>query len=129
MSEPKKAVIAEIKETEKFYNVITHEGISIGIGKDKNPVLAKQLASAKAGDEIIYTPWEKDGKHYGFDPKAGGTKAGGKTFTPKDKSFDAAIAAAQAAATAISLKKESSTADFDIYFEHIHKAIMNKVTK
>lgn len=129
MSTTKTAVIANIRETEKFYNVETNEGITLGIGKDKNPILSKQLATAKAGDEITYTPWEKEGKHYAFDPKTAGAKAGGKTFTPKDKSFEAGIAAAQAAAAMLSLKKEATTADFDSMFEHIHGKIMGKATK
>lgn len=134
-----KIIIANIKESTTFYNVETNEGKNIGIPKDKNPVLVKQLAAAKPGDELIINLWEKEGddgkggkvlKSYGYDPKGnGGNKGGGKSFAPKDKSFDAAIAAAQAAATAISLKKDSTLADFDTYFAHIHTAIMGKVSK
>lgn len=134
-----KIIIANIKESTTFYNVETNEGKNIGIPKDKNPVLVKQLAAAKPGDELIINLWEKEGddgkggkvlKSYGYDPKGNGSsKGGGKSFPAKDKSFEAGLAAAQAAATAISLKKDLTLADFDTYFEHIHSKITSKITK
>lgn len=134
-----KVIIASIKENGDWFNITTNEDKQIGINKTKNPITSAKLAAAKAGDEIVLSLWEKEGddgkggkvlKSYGYDPKENGSsKGGGKSFPAKDKSFEGALAAAQAAATAISLKKDSTLADFDTYFNHIHEAIMSKITK
>lgn len=122
-----KIIIASIKENGDWINVTTNEDKQIGINKTKNPVITGKLSSAKPGDEVVLSLWEKGDKIYGFDPKgAGGAKGGGKSL---DKSFEGALAAAQAAATAISLKKDSTLEDFNHWFEAIHKKIMEKVTK
>lgn len=123
----KTIIIAEIKDTEKWYNVVDNNGVSFGVMKEKCPKLSEQIKNAKNGDQLTGNHVEKDGKHYLWDPQE---KKGGKTFAAKDKSFEAATAAAQATAQLLCLNKEPLTKEqFDTWFDHIHAKIMSKSTK
>ena len=122
----KTIIIAEIKDTEKWYNVTDNAGITYGINKEKAAKLSEQLKTAKQGDSLTGNAVEKDGKHYLWDPNE---KKGGKSFAPKDKPFDAAIAAAQATGNMLALTKDATKEQFDAMFEHIHAKIMSKAAK
>jgi diacylglycerol kinase family enzyme len=101
-----------------------------GTSNPINQKLAEALKTAKEGDVIEMDVREWQGKYFGNEMKAGGGGGGGKGgFTPKDKSFDAAIAAANAAGGMLSLTKDATTDQFDKFFEHIHTKIMSKQTK
>jgi len=119
----KTIIIAEIKESEKFYNVTDNAGIIYGIFKEKCPKFSEQLKTAKAGDQLSGNAVEKDGKNYLWEPNE--KKAGGKSFAPKDKSFDAAIAAIQAAASCPGIEAKNILAAAETF----HKFIMDKATK
>lgn len=91
----------------------------------ENQKLASILANANPGDEIEIDIRLWEGKFYGNDPKSGGGT--GKSFTPADKSFQAAIAASQAVGQMLALTSKDITTDqFDKLFEHIHAKIMSK---
>lgn len=128
MSETKTIIIQTIKDSDKFYNIIDNNNVEWGIGKDKNPVLAGIIAKSKQGDQITGNPWNKDGKNYLFDPKDGG-KGGGKSFAPKDKSFESGIAAITAAAQMYSLDKDKDAAKVVATAETFHQFLMSKITK
>lgn len=107
-NEIKKIKIKVVESNDKFFNITGEDGIKYGVARDKSPKLCAILATAKVGDEITgeYFMWKEN--HYLSDPKEAG-KGGAKTFTPRDKFLDCAIAAGQAAATFHSLDKEAKT--------------------
>jgi hypothetical protein len=123
----KTIIIAEIKDTEKWYNVTDNAGITYGINKEKAAKLSEQLKTAKQGDSLTGNAVEKDGKRYLWDPNE--KKGGGKTFAPKDKSFEAAMSAAEATGNMLGLTKDVTPEQFDKWFEHIHAKIMSKAIK
>jgi hypothetical protein len=63
------------------------------------------------------------------DVKEGGAKGGGKSYAPKDKSFDAAIASIDAAAKLFSLSKDVPVTKVTEYAEAFHAWIMSKSAK
>lgn len=127
-----KVNIATMSEKNGWVNILTAEDkeLSVLIKDGKNPKTKAVLDGASNGQtvELPAKITEKDGKSYVWDAddKKGGF--GGKSFTPADKSFQAAQNASQAAATMLSLKKDPTEADFDKWFEHIHTKIMSKIT-
>lgn len=127
-----KISIQEMSEKNGWINVKTTDGkeLSILTKEGKNPKTKAILDNAKEGQtvELPAKIVEKDGKNYVWDAddKKGGF--GGKGFAPKDKSFDAGIAAANAAGAMLALTKGATPTDFDTLFDHIHKRIMSKVT-
>lgn len=129
MSETKTIVISEIKSNDKFHNIKDNTGIEYGISREKSPLLSKILDSAKVGDEIKgdYFLW-KD-KHYLSDSKE--TSKGGAKYTaaPKDKSFDAGIAAATATAKHLAMTKDATVEMITGTFKLYHELIMGTVTK
>jgi hypothetical protein len=128
-----KVKIASISFKYNWYTVKDSTGREISIPivhKEKgavNPKLTVTLAATKEGDEVELDTREHEGKWYGNDPKAGGN--GAKSFAPKDKSFEAAIAAAKSTGSMLAGRSEISPAAFNTLFEHVHKQIMSKVTK
>ena len=118
----KTIIIAEIKETEKFYNVTDNAGVVYGIFKEKCPKISEQLKTAKAGDQVSGNAVEKEGKNYLWDSNE---KKGGKSFTPRDKSFDAAICALECASGSPNIPAEKIL----ITAEAFHKWLMDKATK
>jgi len=126
-NEIRKVKIKTITTTDKFVNVLGEDGIKYGIAKDRSPNLVAVLAKAKEGDEISGEYFLYKDNHYLSDPKEG--KAGGKSFAPKDKSFEAAQTASLAAAQFYSLDKEKSDDKVLALAEKIHGFIMGKVTK
>lgn len=131
MSEIKKIIFASVKsQNEKFFNILDNNGIEYGIGKEKSPVLFAKMATLKPGEEFSadYFLW-KD-KHYLSDVKEGGGKGfgGNKSFAPKDKKWESAIAAAQTVGHMLALTKDATPEQFDKLFDHIHNKIMSCVT-
>lgn len=129
-----KVKIASISFKNNWYNLKDAAGRDISVGlmdKQSNPINPKLkgiLENAKEGDEVEMDLRDWNGKFFGNDVKAVG--AGGKSFAPKDKSFDAALAAAQAVGSMLGGRETPITpAGFDNLFEHVHKAIMGKITK
>ena len=120
----KTIIIAEIKDTDKWYNVTDNMGITYGINKEKAVKLSEQLKSAKSGDQLAGNHVEKDDKHYLWDPNER-KASGGKSFAPKDKSFEAAIAAIQAASSSPNIPADKIL----LSAEAFHKFIMDKATK
>lgn len=130
MAEVKKVIIAELRKNDNWYNIKGSDGLEYGVSKSKNPKLIALLDTIQVGGEIVGNLSSKDGKNYLWDPgdqKSGGT-GGGRSFAPKDKSFDAAIAAAAAAGSML-FSKAPEPAAFDALFNHIHARIMEKQTK
>lgn len=119
----KTIIIAEIKDTDKWYNVTDNTGTIYGINKEKCPKLTEQLKTAKAGDQVSGNAVEKDGKNYLWEPNE--KKAGGKSFTPRDKSFDAAVAAIQAAAASPNIEAKHIVGAAETFYTFI----MSKATK
>lgn len=119
----KTIIIAEIKDTEKWYNVTDNAGITYGINKEKAAKLSEQLKTAKQGDSLIGNAVEKDGKHFLWDPNE--KKSGGKSFAPRDKSFDAAICALECASSSPNVPAEKILSAADSF----HKWLMEKATK
>lgn len=122
----KKVIIATIKDSEKWINVVDNEGVEFGIMKEKSPKLAEILKTAKAGDEITgdHSVGKDGGKNFLWDPKA--TGQGGKSFAPADKSFQAALSASQAAGSMMALQKEVSYEKFETLANQIHAWILTK---
>lgn len=120
-------IIAEISSKNGWINIKTNDGKEVSVKEDKALKTAAALKDAKPGSEVTGNLVGKDGKFYlwDLDEKKGG---GNKSFTPKDKSFDAAICAAESASNMLSLSKDPSIENFDKLFEHIHKQIMSKAT-
>lgn len=130
MAETRKIIIAEIKNSDKFFNIKDNNGVEYGISKEKSPILSKQLESAKVGDEITaeYFLWKE--KHYLSDIKETGKSGfGGKSFVSKDKSYEAAIASINAAASLYSFDKDKNMTQITSAAETFHAFIMSKVTK
>lgn len=132
MGNEKVKISSEIQTANFWYNFTDEKGRKIGITeKDgKNPELKKVMDLAKIGDEIEGNLVEKDGKFYMFDKKTdnNGTFKKPFTATPKDKSFEAAIAAANAVAVLYANKDAQTLAGLPKAFETIHGLIMAKAT-
>lgn len=128
-----KISILEMTEKNGWINVKTTDGkeLSILIKDNKNPKTKAILDKASNGQtvELPAKIVEKDGKNFVWDAddKKGGF-GGSKSFAPKDKSFDAGIAAANAAGGMLALTKGATPTEFDILFDHIYGRIMSKVT-
>jgi len=124
-----KIIIAEISDKNGWYNIKTNEGKEVSVMAAKCPKLTEVLKTAIAGTEVTGKLVEKDGKLYLWDlneQKSGGS---GKSFAPKDKSFEAAIAAAAAASKLWGLNKDVSDEKALATAEKIHTWIMSKATK
>src|SRR4051812_4331409 len=138
MAKEQVKVTGDVTAKNGWYNLTDDKGRQISVSTAEkgtsNPInqkLVEVLKNAKDGDIIEMDVREWQGKYYGNEVKAGGGNGGGggKGFAPKDKSFDAAIAAANAAGGMLSLTKEATTDQFDKLFEHIHTKIMSKQSK
>ena len=135
-----KVIISSIKFSNNWFSISDNLGREISVGtvdkKTNNPVnpkLTKTLQASNAGDEveIDIREWKNSDneiKLFGNDPKSSGSGFGGsnKSFTPADKSFQSALAAAQAASTLLSLGKENNFEKWNETFEKIHAAILSK---
>lgn len=125
-----KVTIESIVHNGKYANIKLKDGREVS-GDSSSDAKFKDL---KEGDsvELEFKEWVKPGtdikKLFVSFPK---TVAAGdaKKFAPKDKSYDAAIAAAHATGQMLSLTKDAGKEKFDELFEHIHTKIMSKVTK
>lgn len=117
-------IIAEISSKNGWYNIKTNDDKEVSVMEAKCPKLTEVLKTAKPGTEIIGKLVEKDSKWYMWDPSEGGK--GGKSFTPADKSFQAALAAGPAASALLSLSKEATFEKWNEMFEKIHAAILAK---
>lgn len=125
----KTVIIAEKKSNDKFVNIKDNTGTEYGISREKSPKLSEEADKLNIGDEITgeYFMWKE--KHYLSEIKSGSAKGNEKSFTPPDKSFDAAKTSALAVASMFSLEKDKSTEKVSEMFEALHKLIMSKVTK
>ena len=130
-----KIKIASIGFKNNWYNLKDSTGrdISVGLvdkeGKAINPKLKGILENTKEGDEVEMDLREWNGKYFGNDIKAAGA-GGAKSFAPKDKSFEAALAAAQAVGSMLGGRETAITpSGFDTLFEHVHAKIMSKASK
>lgn len=127
-----KIIVAEISEKNGWLNLKTNDGKEVSVMIEKAPKTAAQLKVngnfVNPGTEVTGNLVSKDSKNYmwDLDEKKGG---GGKSFAPKDKSFEAAIAAVNAAASMYSLQKDVPTATVIGVAEQFHKFIMDKSTK
>lgn len=130
-----KVIIATVKVNGDWINLTDNTGKAISVStKDKksgNPVnqtLKTILTDPnfKQGSEVEMDVKEWEGKFFGNEVKA--ANKGGKSFTPKDKSFEAAQTAALACATLYANKTGEDVAKLPATFEIIHKLIMGKVT-
>ncbi len=132
MANEKVKVASDIKVNNGWFNFTDDKGRQIGImEKDgKNPELKKIMDFAHEGTEFEANIVEKEGKFYAWDPKnqaaGGGFK---KAFTPKDKSFEAAIAAAGAVAVLYANKSAEDLKNLPKAFETIHALILSKATE
>lgn len=133
-----KVILAEIVLKNDWANLKDNNGreISVFLGTDKsgkasNASLKPLLEKARPGDEIeMDVKAGKDGtKLFGWEPKQAGSGSGGKGYAPKDKIWESALAAANAASNMLALTKDASTAQFDTLFEHIHGQIISKIAK
>lgn len=126
----KTIIIATISEKNGWYNITTNEGIEVSVMSSKCPKLTAALQNASAGSEVTGNLVAKEGKNYLWDideKKSGGGFGGNKPFAPKDKGFEAAIAAANAVGHMLALtSKDVSPEMFDKFFDHIHAKIMSK---
>lgn len=124
-----KIIVAEISEKNGWLNIKTNEGKEISVKMDKAVKVAAQLKDAKPGSEATGNLVEKDGKYYmwDLDEKKGGF-GGGKGFAPKDKKFDAGVAALNAAASLYSFDKDKNTTVLLQTAEMFHQFLMSKVT-
>lgn len=130
-------IVGDVVSKNGWWNLTDDKGRAISVSTAEkgtsNPInqkLSEALSKAKDGDVIEMDVREWQGKYFGNEVKAGGGGGGAKgTFVPKDKSFDAAVAAANAAGGMLSLTKDATTDQFDKLFEHIHTKIMSKQTK
>jgi len=125
-----KVTIESIAHNGKYANIKLTDGREVSGNSESEP----KFKDLKAGEtvELEFKDWIKPGtdikKIFASFPKA--TAAGdAKKFAPKDKSYDAAIAAAHATGQMLSLTKDAGKEKFDELFEHIHTKIMSKVTK
>lgn len=132
-----KVIIAEKTFKNDWFNITDNKGREISVfvgkskeGKDSNPTLKAPLEAAKSGDEVeMDVKPGKDGvKLFGWEAKTGGG-FGGKSFAPKDKSFDAGIAAISAAAAMYGLQKDTPIQTVLNAAESFHAFIMSKETK
>lgn len=129
-----KVIIADVKVNGDWINLKDNAGKEISVstkskeGNAINQTLKATLTSPnfKNGDEVEMEVKEWKGKWFGNEPKSGAGK--GKSFTPKDKSFEAAQTAALACATLYANKTGEEVAKLPATFEVIHKLIMGKVT-
>lgn len=123
-----KIIIGTIKKSANndWFNIVTNDGKEVSVNIPKCPKLTAKLNSAISGDEIEGNLVVKNDKIFMWDPnESSGAK--GKTFTPADKSFDAAKTAALAVATLFANKADVAT--LPKVFETLHGLIMSKVTK
>jgi hypothetical protein len=118
-----------------WFNIRDNKDREISVGtvdkKTGGPVnqkLTALLNSAQEGIEVEMDLRDWQGKWFGNDVKAAGSGFGGKSFTPADKSFDAAKIAVQAAATFHSLDKDRNVEKVKEDAENLHAWIMSKVT-
>lgn len=129
-----KIILATKKFSNNWWTITDNNGREINISTinkktqaAENQKLNGVLVNANSGDEVEIDVRDWQGKLYGNDPKSGG--AAGKTFTPKDKSFEAGLYAAQAVGQMLALTSKDITTDqFDKFFDHIHAKIMSKAT-
>ena len=124
-----KISIRTISEKNGWMNITANDDkeLSCLIKDGKNPLCAAILTKAANGEEVTIPGKivEKDGKSYIWDVQEG--KAGGKSFAPADKPFQAALAAAQAVGSVFAGKASELTPKaFDVIFQHIHGEIMKK---
>lgn len=128
-----KVIIATVKVNGDWINLTDNNGKEISVStKDKktsNPVNQKLKAiltspSFKEGTEVEMDVKEWQGKFFGNESRD--FKA--KSFTPKDKSFEAAQTAAMACATLFATKTAEEIKTLPKVFETIHALIMTKVT-
>lgn len=128
-----KITIKEIKENGDWINITDSTGRKIGVcirtkeGTEKNPKLKAMLAGKKEGDVVELSITKKGDNSFAWDVEE--KKGGGKTFAAKDKSFEAAQTAVNAAAQAFALDKEKSDEKILALAEKLHGFIMSKVTK
>ncbi len=128
-----KVIIASCKFANNWFNIVDNNNreISVGTvnkksGQAENQKLKSILENVKAGDEVEMDLRDWQGKWFANDPKGAGSGGGVKTFTPADKSFQAALAAGPAASALLSLSKEATFEKWNEMFEKIHAAILAK---
>ena len=123
-------IVAEISEKNGWANLKTNEGKEISIMLSKCPKLEAQIKQGvKPGDELTGKIVEKDGKSYMWDVSDTKPGGGGKSFAPADKSFQAAVAAINAAAQLWSLDKDKSDEKVLASASKFHEFLLSKVTK
>lgn len=129
-----KVIVANIVLKNDWANLTDNNDreISVFLGTDKNgktsnASLKPILEKAKPGDEVeMDVKAGKDGtKLFGWEPKAAGS-GGGKSFPAADKSFQGALAAAQAAGSMMALQKDATYEKWEELFNKIHAAILTK---
>jgi hypothetical protein len=128
MANEKVKIVGEIKIGNGWYNFKDEKDREIGINEAKNPKLKPIMDLAKDGDTIEGNVSGKDGKFYMWDPKDSNGAGGGKKFTPRDKSFDAALAAANATAILYANRPKEDQKSIPAAFQMIHDLIMSKAT-
>ncbi len=124
-----KITISEIalSKNSQWYNLVTNDGKKVSVNIEKAPKLAAILKDAKAPIELTGNLITKGEDMYLWDPNEK-KPGGGKSFTPRDKGFDASMAAAQAVG-AMYMTKGFTKEAFDTAFDHVFERIMSKVTK
>lgn len=126
-----KLIVAEISEKNGWLNIKTNDGKEVSVMIEKAPKTTAQLKVngilVNPGSEVTGNLTEKGEKLYMWDLDE--KKGGGKGFAPKDKGFDAAIAAVNAAASMYALQKDVPMQTVLNTAESFHQFIMSKSTK
>lgn len=121
-----------LSKNDQWWNIVSSDDKKISVNIAKAPKLAVLLKDAKPGDEITgnLTTKGEDSYLWDLDEKKTNGQGGNKQFAPKDKSYDAAIAAANVAASYYSLDKDGKSDDKLIATANkVYDFIMSKVTK
>jgi hypothetical protein len=127
-NEKRTVTIDSINSNDKFVNIKGTDGIEYGISKDKNPKLYEEAKTKNSGDSITGECFQWKDKWYLSEVKESKSGGGNKTFTPKDKGFEAGIAAANAVAQLYSLNKDVTDDQIKNRFKLFHELIMGTKT-
>lgn len=127
-NEIKTIKLSEIKPNGKYINIKSEDGVEYGVNQDKSPKLFAILEKAKVGDSVTGEAFQWNTKWFLSDPKEN-KGGGGKSFAPKDKSYEAAVSSFEAACQAYSLDKEKTDDKIMALTQKGYDFIMGKVTK
>lgn len=128
-NEIKTIKIAEIKSNDKFINIKDEAGQEYGVSREKSPKLIAILEKSKVGDSVTGEVFIWNTKTYLSDPKENKSTVSGKAFAPKDKPYEAATKAFEAACQAYTADKEKSDEKIIALAQKGYDFIMGKVTK